>query len=88
MENNQEKLLAEISNDEIKYVVLTIDQNLNYRITEKWISKNSGIKEGSIINLESATKIVYQDLKKIEKKLNKIFRKITVIINQKEIFIW
>ena len=86
MENNQEKLLAEISNDEIKYVVLTIDQNLNYRITEKWISKNSGIKEGSIINLESATKIVYQDLKKIEKKLNKIFRNITVIINQKEIF--
>ena len=42
----EEKLIAEINNDKIKYGVFYVDENLDYKLVSKKISSNSGISRG------------------------------------------
>ncbi len=80
----KEKLFAEINNEGIRYAVFQFDSGLNYKLIVKKNSKNSGIKNGTVEDLNIAAKIVAKDIKEIEKKLDKIFDSINLIINQKE----
>ena len=86
MENNKEKFFAEIREQEIKYAVFQLENNSQYKILTKSKSKNNGIKHGVVTDLKIATEIVSQDLKEIEKKLNKVFDSINLIVNQREMF--
>ncbi len=82
----EEKLIAEINNDKIKYGVFQVDENLDYKLISKKISSNPGISRGKIINFEAAAKIINEDLQYIEKDAKKIFKNISVILNEKDLF--
>ena len=82
----EEKLIAEINDDKIKYAVFNVDEKLNYVITSKKISVNAGIKKGKISDFKHTAKIITEDLQNIEQKTKKIFKNISVILNQKDIF--
>ncbi len=82
----KEKLFAEIKDQEIQYGYFKLEEDLNYNLIIKKNSKNIGIKNGDIIDLKSASQIVANDLKEIEKKLDKVFDSINLIINQREMF--
>ena len=84
MEKEKEKLFAEIKDQEIRYGFFKLEDNSNYNLLAKKNSKNNGIKHGNVTDLKIATEIVSQDLKEIEKKLNKVFGSINLIINQRE----
>ncbi len=84
MEKDKEKLFAEIKDQEIRYVVFQLQEDLSYNLITKKISKNEGIKNGIIIDLKIAAETVSNDLKEIEKKLNKVFDSINIIINQRD----
>ena len=81
----KEKLFAEIKDQEIQYGYFKLEEDLNYNLIIKKNSKNIGIKNGDIIDLKSASQIVANDLKEIE-KLDKVFDSINLIINQREMF--
>ncbi len=82
----EEKLIAEINNDKIKYGVFYVDENLDYKLVSKKISSNSGISRGKIIDFDSAAKIINEDLQYIEKEVKKIFKNISVILNEKDLY--
>ena len=84
MEKNKEKLFAEINDQEIRYAVFQAEDNLNYNLITKKNSKNLGIKNGLVTDLDVATEIVSKDIKEIEEKLDKVFESINLIINQRE----
>jgi len=85
MEVNQEKLIVEIDDKQIKYAVFRLNNKLDCEILSKKISKNIEIQAGKILDIKNAGKLISEDLEEIEKEVNKIFRKISVVINQKEI---
>ena len=85
MEANQEKLIVEIDDKQIKYAVFRLNNKLDCEILSKKISKNIEIQAGKILDIKNAGKLISEDLEEIEKEVNKIFRKISVVINQKEI---
>jgi len=85
MEKERLKLFAEVNDQEIRYAVFQLEDGLNYNILTKKISKNHGIKNGTVTDLNIATEIISKDLKEIEKKLDQVFDNITLIINQREI---
>ena len=85
MEASQEKLIAEINDKQIKYAVFRLNNKLDCEILSKKISNNIEIQEGKILDIKNAGKLISEDLEEIEKEVNKIFRKISVVINQKEI---
>ena len=84
MEKEREKLFAEIKDQEIRYGVFQLEDDSNYNLLTRKNSKNDGIKKGTVTNLKIATETVSRDLKDIEKKSNKIFDRINLIINQRE----
>ena len=84
MEKEREKLFAEIKDQEIRYGVFQLEDDSNYNLLTRKNSKNDGIKKGTVTNLKIATETVSRDLKDIEKKSNKIFDSINLIINQRE----
>ena len=73
MEKEKKKLFAEIKDQEIRYGVFRLEDDLNYSLINKKNSKNNGIKNGIITDLKIATEIVGKDLKDIEKKIRKSF---------------
>ncbi len=81
----KQKLFAEINNKKIRYAVFEFKDEKDYNLIIKKDSNNIGIKNGSVEDINLATDIVSKDLKEIEKKLDKVFDKINLIINQKEI---
>ena len=81
-----EKLIIELDNDKIKYAVFKTNEDLDYKLVTNKISKNAGIKKGKIFDFEYSTKIINNDLHEIEKNVNRVFKNITVVLNQKDIF--
>ena len=49
---NQDRLIAEISDDKIRYVIYECDKNLQYKILKKKISENIGIEKGKTLDFE------------------------------------
>ncbi len=82
---NQEKLIAEIAEDKIRYAIYQQDEKLEYKILKKKISENIGIKQGKILDFHYTANKINQDLKSLEKESNKIFRNISIIVNEPEI---
>ena len=81
-----EKLIIELDNDKINYAVFKTNEDLDYKLLTNKISKNAGIKKGKILDFEYSTKIISDDLHEIEKNVNKVFKNISVVLNQKDVF--
>tara|TARA_A100000164_G_C21870707_1_gene754987 strand:- start:292 stop:1467 length:1176 start_codon:yes stop_codon:yes gene_type:complete len=81
-----EKLIIEFDNDKIKYAVFKTNEELDYKLLTNKISKNAGIKKGKILDFEYSSKIISNDLHEIEKNVNKVFKSISVVLNQKDVF--
>ncbi len=86
MNVKDKKLIAEIENDKIKYAVFGLNEKSNFETLIKKTSTIKGIEKGKVIDVDFASKIVSHDLKEIEEKIEGIFRNVSVIINQKEVF--
>ena len=82
---SQEKLIAEIAEDKIRYVIYQQDEKLEYKILKKKISEKIGIIQGKILDFHYTANKINQDLKNLEKESDKIFTNISVIINEPEI---
>ena len=82
---SKEKLIAEIAEDQIHYVIYEQDENLQQKVLTKKIFSNSGIKKGKILDFEYASKKIKKDLEILEKETNLIFKNVSVIINESDI---
>ena len=82
---SQEKLIAEIAEDKIRYVIYQQDEKLEYKILKKKISEKIGIIQGKILDFHYTANKINQDLKNLEKESDKIFTNISVIVNEPEI---
>jgi len=85
MENNTAKIIAELDDEIIKYTVFQLNEKSDYEILIKKISRNPGVKKGNVIDINNTSKFIIKDLEEIEKKLDKIFSGISIVVNQKEI---
>ena len=82
----EEKLIIELDDNKIKYGVFGINENNQYQLLSKKISENAGIKKGKVLDFEYSTKVISKDLDEIEKEVNKVFKSISVVLNQKDVF--
>ncbi len=82
----EEKLIIELDDDKIKYGVFETDEESDYKLLTKKISNNAGIEKGKILDLDQSTKTISADLHNIEKKVSKVFKSISVVLNQKDVF--
>ena len=65
---SQEKLIAEIAEDKIRYVIYQQDEKLEYKILKKKISEKIGIKQGKILDFHYTANKINQDLKNLFRK--------------------
>ena len=82
---DQERLIAEIADDQIRYVVYQQDTESEYRILNKKISENAGIKKGKILDFNYTSKKINEDIRNIETESKKIFKNISVVVNEPEV---
>ena len=84
MDTNNEKLIIQIADGQLRYVVFQVDKKLEYKILLKKTSICDGILRGKISNLNGVIKILGNDLKEIESQLNKVFTNASIVINQED----
>ena len=82
----EEKLIIELDDDKIKYGVFETNEESDYKLLTKKISNNAGIEKGKILDLDQSVKTISTDLHNIEKKVSKVFKSISVVLNQKDVF--
>jgi len=81
----QERLIAEIADDQIRYVVYQQQTDLEYKILNKKISENVGIKKGRILDFDYTSKKINEDIKNIESESKKVFKNISIVVNEPEV---
>ena len=82
----EEKLIIELDDNKIKYGVFDTNEESDYKLLTKKISNNAGIEKGKILDLDQSAKTISADLHNIEKKVSKVFKSISVVLNQKDVF--
>ncbi len=81
----QDCLIAEIADDNIRYIVVKFDENSDHKILSKKIFKNNGIKKGKILDFDLTAKKINEDIKNLEKESDNVFKNISLVINETEI---
>ena len=81
---DQAKLIAEIGDNQIRYVVYQQISDSEYKILNKKISENIGIKKGKILDFNYTAKKISEDIRNIETESEKVFRNISVVVNEPE----
>jgi cell division ATPase FtsA len=85
MENQEEKLIVEIGEGEIKYAVFEINNKNQYKILTKKTYVNQSNEKGKIVDIPQTAKIIGKGLEEIEKEVNKVFRSVSIIVNQQDV---
>ena len=80
-----DSLIAEIVDDNVRYVIVKFDENSDHKILFKKIFKNNGIKKGKILDFDHTAKKINEDIKDLEKESGNIFKNISLVINETEI---
>ena len=72
-------LFTEINRSNYIFTVGKYDINHNFELLEKIVSPIDGINENKFTNIDLATEVVRKNLAIIEKKLNYVLKKFTLL---------
>ena len=84
MKINEPHLFLEINDLKFVFLVIKYNENFDFNILDSTIVDSKGILDGKIIDLETSSKIIKQNLNTIEKKIDYTFKKITIINTQSD----
>tara|TARA_B100000945_G_C20420300_1_gene617598 strand:- start:488 stop:1675 length:1188 start_codon:yes stop_codon:yes gene_type:complete len=82
---SKEKLIAEILDDRIIYGVYQKNKKSEYKILKKKVCDKIGISKGKIIDFNYTSKKINQDIKNLENECDKVFRSISLVLNDPDI---
>ena len=85
MEIDHPILFIEINDTNYIFVVGTYDENQNLKVTEKIIAPNTGIDKNKFVSIDNANEEIKRNIGIIEKKLNYVFKDVTLIIDNFEL---
>ncbi len=74
-------LFVEINHSNLIFIAGLYDDNYNFEIIEKIISKKEGIDKNKFTNIELIENTIKNNVKKIEEKLNCVFKDVTIILD-------
>ena len=81
MEIDHPTLFIEISDANYIFVAGIYDENQNLKVAEKIIAPSAGIDQNKFVNIDKANEEIKKNITIIEKKLNYIFKDVTVVID-------
>ena len=81
MDIDKPVLLIEINESNYVFVACTYDENQNLKIAEKIVAPSAGILKNKFINIEKANEEIKKNIRILEKKINFVFKDVTVIID-------
>jgi len=82
---NSPELFVKIDDFEIYIIAGYIDEDSNFKLSEKIILKIEEIKNKRIYSLETASNLIKKNILLIEQKINFTFRDLTIILNNLEV---
>ena len=79
MEIEKPYLFTEINDNFFNFLVVEYNEELDFKIIYSKSVKSEGVSLGKIFNLETCFEIIQKNINQIEKEVNFIFNKVTVI---------
>ena len=86
MDIDQPTLFIEINKKNYIFVVGSYDENQNFNLIEKLIIPSIGINKNRLISLDQASEAIKKSVSSIEKKIDYIFKDITIVIDNFDYF--
>ena len=81
MQENTPTLFFEINHLNFVFIVGLYDDSQDLKIIEKVITAKEGMDENKFLNIELIENIIKKNVKKIEDKLNCVFKDVTIILD-------
>ncbi len=86
MEIDHPSLFIEINEKNYIFVVGVYDENQNFKIIEKIVAPSAGINKNRLISIDQASEEIKKNVSIIEKRIDYIFKDVTIIIENFEYF--
>ncbi len=84
MQSENPVLFIELNNSNYIFAAGQYDDNKNIKILEKIIVSSEGINKSKLTNIDLASTLIKKNIQIIERKLNYIFKEVTLIIDSFE----
>ena len=84
MQSENPVLFIELNNSNYIFAAGQYDDNKNIKILEKIIVSSEGINKSKLTNIDLASSLIKKNIQIIERKLNYIFKEVTLIIDSFE----
>jgi len=81
MEIDHPNLFIEINEKNYIFAAITYDENQNLKVAEKITAPSVGIDKNKFVSIDQASEEIKKNIAIIEKKLNYIFKDVTVVID-------
>ncbi len=81
MENGTQSLFVEINESNYVFAVVEHDNEQNIKIQKKLIVKNDEFKNRKFLDIDSASKLIKENVQVLEKDLDNIFKDVTIILD-------
>ena len=79
MEIKKPYLFTEINDNFFNFLVVEYDEELDFKVIHSKSVKSEGVTFGEIMDLDSCFKIIQKSINEIEKEINFVFNKVTII---------
>ena len=77
-------LFIELNNTNYIFAAGQYDNNKNIKVLEKIIVSSEGLNKNKLTNIDQASSLIIKNIQRIEKKLDYIFKEVTLIIDSLE----
>ena len=85
MKLNEPYLIIDINDNKIIIFVISFNEKNNFKILKKNILDASGIQNGRIIDVETVSQLIKENINNIEEEINYFFSNVTAVINPNQI---
>ena len=84
MEINKPTLILELNEQNFIFLVIEYNESLSFKVLENLSVPTQGFDNNKIIDINLVSRVILNGVEKIEKKINYIFKKISIILDQDE----
>ena len=85
MKLNEPYLIINLNDNKIIFLVISYDENKDYKLIKNTIIDSDGIQNGRIVEVDTVTRLIKKTINSLEDEMNDFFSEASIVINPKNV---
>jgi len=85
MKLNEPYLIINLNDNKIIFLVISYDENKDYKLIKNTIIDSDGIQNGRIVEVDTVTRLIKKTINSLEDEMDNFFSEASIVINPKNV---